>query len=660
MTKTYLKYRRRIGVLTTLTLLVWAGLGFRLFQIQVIMGDKFREKGIKQGLKKEIIKPLRGNIHDRNNVALSQNIIRYNIGAHPHLVTDSLEIAKTLAAGTGQPENIYLDKLSRGNRFVYLERNLRKDECSSLLENGYDGIVIEKNSRRYYPQGKILGQLIGFTNVDDAGLTGVEKRFESFLSGTSGWVVRQRNGRGISTPNNRFPYQSPVNGSSIQMTIDLGYQSILVEELERRVSETGALSGTGIIINPQTGELLAMASVPDFDPNKSNLYPTENQRIKSITDQFEPGSTFKIVAAAAALDQGLVTPNDEFYCENGSYKYKSVNISDHEEYGLLNVSQIMEFSSNVGIIKITETLNPSTFYKYSRNFGFGSLTTLNLDGETSGTLRKVDQWSELSMAEMSMGHEVGVTALQLAMSFAVIANDGYLLKPFLINQIIGSNDKVLYTEKPEVIRRVIPKKVAQSIAGMLIKAVETGTGTAAGIPGWNVAGKTGTAQKFIDGKYSQEKFISNFVGFFPAENPQLLGVFILDEPEYGYHWGGIGAAVMFSRTMSRIINLDDSIQPVPYSPPETHESPVLVKAEPVTVQSPPVLLSIQTGYEEDMSENKKFITPEVRGMSLRKAVTTFRQAGLKTRIRGSGTVQWQSPPPGTRVKPGTICEIGLQ
>lgn len=646
MTKTYLKYRHRIAFLSTLMIVAWAGLGFRLFQIQIINGNEFREKGTRQGLKKEILKPLRGNIYDRNKAALSQNIIRYNIGAHPNQVRDKGMIASLLSSGTGAAPETYIKKLSVRKNFVFLERNLRKDECETLLDQDFDGIVIEKNSRRYYPQGRTLGQLVGFTNVDDAGLSGLEKRFESFLSGKSGWVIRQRSGRGQSRPNNRFPFKSPVNGSNIQTTIDLGYQSIMVEELGRRIRETNAIGGTGIIMNPQTGEILAIASLPDFDPNNSSLYPVDNQKLRAITDQFEPGSTFKIVAAAAALDLGNVTPYDEFFCENGSYKYKNISIRDHEEYGLLNVSQIMEYSSNVGIIKIAETLSPSSFYKFIRNFGFGSVTNIDLDGESAGTLRKTSGWSDISLAEMSMGHEVGVTSLQLAMAFAAVANGGYLLKPFVINQIVDAEGKVIHAEKPEVIRRVIPKDIATLITGMLLKVVETGTGTMAGIPGWNIAGKTGTAQKFIDGKYSQKKFISNFVGFFPAENPQLLGIFVLDEPEYGYHWGGIGAATIFSRAISRIINLDDSIQPAPSILEQKEEESILVNATPAVLDEQVQLLAMQTRLASDPALSvKKYIIPEVRGMSLRKAVTIIRQAGLKSRIRGSGTVQWQSPPP---------------
>jgi len=648
-------------MLSTVMILAWAGLGVKLFQIQVMQGAEYKLKGSKQGLNKEVLKPLRGNIYDRNNSALSQNIIRYNIGVHPHLVKEPQELAYLLSSSTLQDPEFYLEKLARNKSFVYLERNLKKDECAEFIEKDFEGIVIEQNSRRYYPQGKTVGQIVGFTNVDDAGLSGLERRFESQLKGTSGWVIKQKSGRGKSTPNNRFPYKAPENGANVQITIDLGYQSILVEELKRRVDETEALGGTGVIINPQTGEIMAMASIPDFDPNKSNLYPVENQKVKAITDQFEPGSTFKIIAATAAIDQGTVTPYDEFFCENGSYSFKNISVADHEEYGILNVAQIIEFSSNVGIIKIAETLSPSTFYKYSRNFGFGSPTQVNLDGEVSGTLRRVKDWSEISLAEMSMGHEVGVTAIQLAMSFATIANGGYLLKPYIVNQVIDPRGTVISVEKPEVIRRVVSKEVVNSITKMLLKVVESGTGTSASLPGWDVAGKTGTAQKFIDGKYSQKKFISNFVGFFPAENPQLLGVFILDEPKYGYHWGGIGAAVMFNRTMSRIINLDDSIQPVPSTPQLEIKTPVLAQAEPTIVRDQMPLMAMQTQYiSENINPSKKYIIPEVRGMSLRKAVTTFRQAGLKTRIKGSGTVKWQSPAPGLEVNPGAVCEIGLE
>ncbi len=665
MTKTYLKFRSRIKVISCVIIFSWVGLTVRLFQVQVLNGETYRLRGFKQGQTQEPLSAVRGNIYDRNNTSLTRNIIHYNIGVHPITITEKQKLAKALKEATGRPVDYYLRKLNTKKNFVYLERNLRKSTFNKIPASIVKNLVVERNSRRYYPHGNIAGQLVGFTNVDDQGITGIEERFDKYLRGVPGWVIKQRTGRGNVQPKNNYPVKPPVDGANIQLTIDLEYQSILREELLQRLEETKARSAIGIIMNPQDGAILAMASVPDYDPNNPNRYQTENQKIRAITDQFEPGSTLKIVAATAALALNTVPLDREFNCENGSYQFKDVLINDHEKYGLLTFSQIIEFSSNVGVIKIAETLGEKNLYRFVRDYGFGSPTNISLNGEISGVLRRVSDWSRISLAEVAMGHEVGVTALQLATAYAAIANGGFLIRPRLIQQIIDNNGNVIYADRPEVVRKVASEDVMNTLKQMLVKVVESGTGTNARIAGWSIAGKTGTAQKFIDGSYSNTKFISNFVGFFPAENPQLLGVFVLNEPKYGYHWGGVGAAPLFKRVMERIINMDDDldVQPPPVqrenAPP--HNPIIAENSRPLGSPISAGITTLQTAALYQPDWNRKTITvPEVRGMSLRKAVSLLQQKQLKSKINGSGRVIWQSPPPGTKVPPGSICEIGLK
>jgi len=618
-----------------------------------------------QGRVQEPLRPVRGNIFDRKNTPLTRNIIHYSFGVHPSKIKNKKELAEKLSSHTERDFEDYLKKLNSEKSFVYLERNLRRSQYEDIMIENPHGLIVERDSRRYYPHENIASQVLGFVNVDNSGIAGLEERYNNFLTGTSGWVVKQMSGKGKSIYKTNFPMKPPIDGANIQLTLDLEYQAILEEELSIQVKKTDALSAMGLIINPQNGAILAMSTVPDFDPNYPGKADVSWQRNKVITDQFEPGSTYKIVTVLGALDQNTVSLWQEFNCENGSYEFAGRKIKDWEDFGLLTLSQIIENSSNVGVIKIAETLGPSRLYKYSRDLGFGTPTNISMAGEHPGTLRRVNEWSNLSLAEVSLGHEVGVTALQLGMAYTAIANGGFLMKPRLINQIASTDGKIIYSEQPEVIRKISSKDVIESLTDILSGVVETGTGTKAAINGWTVAGKTGTAQKFIDGQYSTKKFISNFVGFLPAKDPQLVCVIVLDEPRIGYHWGGYGAAPVFRRVMERIINMDDSIrrfkpQAITKDPLWVEESLPLPHTSAVAATTPVVLSNQMQVLKVVQTNDGKSFMPEVRGMSLRKARTLLKRLGLQTNFVGSGKVIWQSPKPGTIVANGSICSIGLK
>ena len=414
-------------------------------------------------------------------------------------------------------------------------------------------------------------------------------------------------------------------------------------------------------MNPQTGAILAMAAIPDFDANYPAKFPMESHKNRVLTDQFEPGSTFKFVAAAAALKYDLVNLHEEFFCENGQYTFAGEVVNDHEDYGLLTFPQIIENSSNVGMIKIAERIGPNRLYRTCRDFGFGMSTHISFAGESSGTLRRLKNWSGFSIASVTIGQEVAVTTLQLAMAYSAIANGGFLMKPRLVSQIVNNNGRSVYREESEVLRKISEPGVMKDLTAMLIRVVDTGTGTGARIPGWSIAGKTGTAEKFIDGEYSTSKYISNFAGFFPAENPQIVGVIVLNEPRYGLHWGGIGAAPIFRRVINRIINMDDSIQILKDKYKDTEKLLLMVDAyrnEPDKTDMFPKNLSTRAVYTK-IAQNENAI-PDVRGMSLLQAKVVLRQFGYQTKFSGSGQVYWQSPKPGTILAAGSICNIGLQ
>ena len=660
MTKTYIRYRARVVVLATFIILSWAGLCIRLFQVQVLNGEHYQQTVIKQSQKKQIMPANRGNIYDRNSRPLTRNIIHYTFSVNPSKVKDKNSLALELSKRTGNPKEKYLKKMDSKSKFEYLERNLQRDNLGLLETKIFPGLTIERKYRRYYPHDNIAAQILGYTNLDDEGISGIEKDYNHYLTGNPGWVLKTKGWSGKVQHKSGMPFERPIDGSNIQLTIDLEYQSILEEELEKRQFETDASSATGIIMDPETGEILAMATTPGFNNNKFGSTKPEFHRIRSITDQFEPGSTFKVVSTVSAIYDGTIGLEDEFNCEDGSYEYYTKKITDHESFSLLTLPQIMHHSSNIGMVKMMEKVGQKKLFTIGRDFGFGTRTGISLNGEVAGKLNHYDEWSAVSLGMIAMGHEVGVTAMQLASAYCVIANGGYLLKPRIIHQIMDQNENIIYSEDPIVVRKIADSSSIKNVREMLRGVVTRGTGRNADIPGWKVAGKTGTAQKWKDGKYSNDKFISNFIGFFPYDNPQLLALIMLDEPSKPFHWGNEGAAVAFRRVMKRIINMDDDI--LPPSPKKSDEifNETNVIANMKKKDSEPIenlsLLQLAT-YANN---SNTVLVPEVRGLSMRKTMTTFHEKGLKYKINGSGKVFWQYPKPGQMVSKGTVCEVGLK
>ena len=661
MTKTYLKYKTRITVLAGFILFSWAGLCARLFQVQVLNGSEYKIKVVEQSQKKQIIPANRGNIFDRNNKPLTRNIIHYTLSVNPKKVTDKIAVATAVSERTGEPKKKYIDKIDKNSNFEYLERNLQRETLGLLTNHSFTGLNIKRKYKRYYPHSNIGAQLIGYTNIDDEGISGIEKDFNKYLKGTSGWVHKTKGLSGKIQHKSGMPFNEPINGNNIQLTIDLEYQSILEQELLKRQVETNAKSATGIIINPQSGEILAMASVPGFDNNNFSESEPELHKVRAITDQFEPGSTFKVVSAVAAIKQNDISLFEEFDCENGKYQYYNISVSDHEKYEMLTLPQIIKHSSNIGIVKMVERIGSKKLYETCRDLGFGSKTGINLKGEVTGKLSPYSDWSTVSLGQIAMGHEVGVTALQIATAYCAIANGGFLVKPRLIRQIIDQNNNQVFSEKTKVLRRIADVQTMKEIRQMLRGVIIDGTGENASISGWKIAGKTGTAQKWKDGKYSNKQFISNFVGFFPYDDPKILTFIMLDEPSQPFHWGSEGAAVAFNRVVKRIINMDNSITPpknkkyVSLKKPNNYlnkEIDIKDKIEPERIELS--FLSTQQIYGD------KTEVPEIRGFSMRKAMRVLRSFDLNFKIQGTGKVLWQSPRPGAIVKKETICVVGLE
>ena len=659
MTKAFLKTRPRMLFLSGVVILIWATLMVRFFHIQVIRANDLADRSKRQGGNKVKLAAVRGTVKDRHGDELATNVVHYSFAIHPSKVENRDNLINAFTKATGRQRKQYESKFDDPASYVFLERNLRSEVARPLLELNDKGLVSSRHGYRSYPHKNVASQIIGFTNVDNKGIEGVEKQFDKKLQGKDGWIVLQRDGRGGSRRNNAYPRMAPVDGSDVFLTIDLQYQAILQDELQRQVNRTSAGGAMGVILEPATGKILAMASLPDYDPNEAATFPRETFRNRAVTDQFEPGSTFKLVAATAALSHRTVSLQEEFNCGNGTYDFRGLTIEDWEKFGLLTFPQIIQNSSNVGTVKIAERIGSRNLYATGRKYGFGTLSGITFPGEAKGVFKPTDDWSGISIAEISIGYEVSITTLQLALAYGAVANGGFLMKPHIVDRIVHPSGTVSYEAEPTVVRRVASREVMDELTDMLELAVSKGTGTKANLPGWDVAGKTGTAKKFMSGGYSERRFIASFAGFFPAHDPRMVGVIIVDDPRDGLHWGGETSAPVFKSVMTRVIQADNSI--LVHKPVKERPEMLAVKtsrsdgAEDFNKTVAPILsVAVPVSAEEGM-----VIVPDVRGRSLRNARSMLRRAGLKVSPTGSGTVVWQSPAPGKIVKKSSFCSIGL-
>jgi len=648
--------RVRLAIISALAFSVWLLIMGKLFWIQVINHEDLLVVRNDQYTQQIILEAERGTIMDRNGKALTMNLPHYDLGVHPPLVEEPELMAEAFSETFGKPASYYADKLSSGKNFVWMERKVIPSKGVSIIERNFKGLSPIKQSKRYYPYGEVGSQIIGFTDIDNLGIEGVEKSYDEYLSGIDGKKTFQLDGKGRDFPGMLSRTVKSVSGGEVRLTIDLDYQIILREELENAYKSWKADRVIGILLQPQTGEILAMGSAPDFNPNNYTNYPVENFKNRTITDTYEPGSTFKLITAAAAIEYHVYNESDLIFCENGKINVANVSITDHKPYGWLTFNQVFYNSSNVGVIKIAQSLGRENIYNIARAFGFGNKTGISLDGESTGILRDLSRWSSLSLAEISIGYEVSVTPLQLGMAYAAVANGGYLLKPRIIASASNSDGSNMISDDVKVVRRVMAPETSKRLKELLLGVVNVGTGKKAYMKGFDVAGKSGTSQKLINGKHSNEYYAS-FVAFFPAENPEFLCLVIVDNPVSYLSYGGVVAAPIVKNIFTRIA--DSNPRLIASSPPRKIEKSV---EEPMTTEkSAPLLLSLKSvSYTEPEAEIvRKNHMPNVKGLSLRAALKILSEWNLKTNFSGSGVVKKQSPLPGQRISAGSEALLTL-
>ncbi|MDO8446076.1 MAG: penicillin-binding transpeptidase domain-containing protein [Deltaproteobacteria bacterium] len=533
----------------------------RAFQLQVLKRDQLCKLAERQYKNKIPLVPKRGTIYSKGYEELAVTVEVDSVYAEPDEIEDPKFAAKRLAPILSVSRKKLEDHFSSSKSFVWLARKVSPSLIERVKSLDIQGIGFVKENRRFYPNAELASHVVGFSGIDGSGLGGIELAQDAQIKGKVEFVRAERDALGKRTLPKDFGFEDSLTGNSIVLTIDKTIQYTAEKELANAVKKSGAKGGTAIVMDPKTGEVLAMANYPQFNPNDLSSSPQIALKNKAIVDTYEPGSTFKVFLLAAALEEGVVKPGDKFNCENGSMEFAGKVIHDTHKHGTLTVREIMKVSSNIGSVKIAAKLGKERYHDYLTSFGFGSPTGIELKGEGSGILRSMKTWSKLELANISFGQGVSVTPLQLATAFSAIANGGYLMKPYLIKDILDKDGKVIKRNQPQIVKKIISGETASKVTEMLRDAVaEGGTGTAAALAGYDVAGKTGTSQKVSGGRgYAGNKHVASFIGFVPARSPELVVLVAIDEPE-GIQYGGVVAAPAFkaiAESSLRYLNTPD-------------------------------------------------------------------------------------------------------
>ncbi|HOJ76807.1 MAG TPA: penicillin-binding transpeptidase domain-containing protein [Bacillota bacterium] len=650
MSQTMTLTKKRVVLLLFAVLLLMGLLVLRVIYIQVFMSGWLKKEAENQRFRAVTILPRRGTIYDRSGFELAISIDSQSVYVIPREVgieetfinqkgRKSKRINKDnaskrkIAEVVGGVLSIEPDRLerliSKQASFVWLKRKSTLEEINllrkTLKEHHIQGIEISQSPKRFYPQKTLAAQLIGIAGIDNQGLEGLEKQLDSYLRGIPGSDRAEFDTRGHHIPQGERRYYAPIDGDSVYLTIDQNIQYIVERELEKAVNDTLSKRGMAISVNPQTGEILALACYPSFDPNRYNEYPTLNRRNPLFSDMYEPGSTFKVFTSAAALEEGLVSPESTFfdsgYLVVDDRRLKCWKAGGH---GSQNFVEALENSCNPVFATLALRITKEKFYDYIKGFGFGALTGVEFPGESAGMLKKLSDVKNVELATIGFGQGITVTPIQMAMGVAAIANGGYLLKPQLIKEIRTPDGKIKQRYERQVVRQIISNKTAALMRSMMESVVTNGSGNKAYIPGYRVAGKTGTAQKVIAGRkgYSSLR-IASFVGFAPADNPQLLTLVILDEPGSAIKYGGVIAAPVVGNIFK------DALRYLGVSPQLEREILERELAESVTV-------------------------PQLTNLSLDEATKTLKQIGLDCRLIGDGKVVYdQVPKSGAKLRRGT-------
>ncbi len=693
----------RMFIVLGFILLIPCALGFQLVRINYFEGDELRELWSKQAVGQISIPAQRGNIYDDNGTLLATNAVDYKLAFDPKVMVNGKagvpaseiqRLTQKLGTLTHKSAYFYQQKIQSAptrSRYIVLDNDLSvliKDEIKAL---DVPGVILEENYRRKYTFGSLAAHALGFVNHNTDGRIGLEAYYNDELKGEDG--VRQVR----RDPFNRIyeyvgaPKKLPRNGYSLHTTIDAYIQAILEDELEAGVEKFHANYGTAIIMDPKTGAIKALANYPTYDPNYPGSIKDENRRNFAISDMIEPGSTFKLVTAIAAVEQGVVDFDEIIKTpKNGEIVIHDLVLRDHDPLGDLTFQQVIQKSSNVATAKIAMRMKPDVFYQYVRNMGFGTSTNIDLVGEVDGQLAKPYEWSLVTLPWMAHGYEIQTTPIQITQAYAAFANHGRMMRPYMVESVEDKNGNIIEDHEPVEIRRIAKPSTINKLLPIFESVVtDSGTGVYAQVEGLRIAGKTGTAKKVVNGRYTN-KYRGSFVGFFPADDPKYVCYILLDEPKpVGY--GGYTAGPIFQKVATRIAGLDNDIQrnmkageeklpqlaQVPFLKGLTKQQANILltdlnlpfdikgKSGYVISQTPEAETNLNAGqeisltlsetYAEDDSETVRdgyAEIPDLKGMNMRQVTTLLAERGLETKMIGSGTVFAQFPKAGQLLRKG--------
>ena len=635
----------RVLILAAILTVAFAGLAGRLGWLMIVKHGELAALAERQYSRTIALQGARGPIVDRHGAPLATSTPAESLFAQPRGIGDPVRLAAALAPIVDVPARDLHAQLTSGKGFVWLRRKLPPAIAARVRALNEPGLGFLAEPLRLYPNRELAAHVLGFEGVD-GGLEGVERAWNEALAGTPGRAIVGRDalGREIAAQQILTP---PAPGRGVMLTLDQTIQYLAEREIDAAYRRTHARAAMAIAMDPRSGDVLALALRPTFNPNAFlDVASREVWRNRAVTDPFEPGSTFKVILAAAALEEGVVRPDDRIWAENGQLTIAKTTIHDWKKFGWLSFSEVLQNSSNVGSMKVGLALGGDRYHHYMTAFGFGAPTGIGLPGESRGLLRDPQRWSALSLPTMSIGQEVSVTALQMLAAFGAVANGGTLMQPRLVKAEFDADGREMRRIEPRAVRQVVSPETARTLSRMLVEVVEHGTGHLAAVGGYDVGGKTGTAQKLdsTTRRYSRAPGVLSFIGFVPADEPRLVLLVLLDEPK-NEKWGSEAAAPIFAAIAAPVLRYLEV--------PPRDATPIQIVTGPGADDTPRVQLVSTTAAPVGG------VMPDVRGRRLRQALATLEPLGVGVQVDGRGRVAQQSPAPGERLDPDAVARLTL-